>query len=74
MLALNGEMDLQVPADVNLPTVMAVLAKGGNSDYAAVKLPRLNRLFQTTKTGLPGEYRSIEETFSPTLSQSCLNG
>ncbi len=65
VLALNGALDLQVPADANLPALVAALAAGGNPDYTAVKLPGLNHLFQTAKTGLIGEYGTIEETFSP---------
>jgi len=30
-----------------------------------VKLPHLNHLFQTAKTGSPMEYAKIEETFAP---------
>ena len=65
VLALNGELDLQVPPGLNLPAIVAALEKGSNSDYAAVKLPRLNHLFQTATTGSPAEYAAIEETFAP---------
>jgi pimeloyl-ACP methyl ester carboxylesterase len=65
VLALNGALDLQVPADVNLPALVAELSAGGNPDYEVVKLPGLNHLFQSAKRGLPGEYGTIEETFSP---------
>jgi uncharacterized protein len=65
VLALNGELDLQVPPALNLPAIVAALEKGANADYAAVKLPRLNHLFQTATTGSPAEYAAIEETFAP---------
>ncbi|MGH2994092.1 MAG: alpha/beta hydrolase family protein [Solirubrobacterales bacterium] len=65
VLALNGELDLQVPATQNLPTIVAALEAGGNPDYEAAKLPRLNHLFQTAETGSPTEYAAIEETFAP---------
>jgi uncharacterized protein len=64
VLALNGELDLQVPPGLNLPAIVAALETGGNADYAAVKLPRLNHLFQTATTGSPAEYAAIEETFA----------
>ena len=32
---------------------------------ATVRLPGLNHLFQTAETGLPSEYRTVEETMSP---------
>ncbi|MGA3024873.1 MAG: alpha/beta fold hydrolase [Bryobacteraceae bacterium] len=66
VLGLNGGLDLQVPADANLPALAGALAAAGNPDYAIVKLPGLNHLFQTARTGLVGEYGAIEETFSPT--------
>jgi uncharacterized protein len=65
VLAVNGELDLQVPASQNLPAIVAALEAGGNRDYAAVKLPGLNHLFQTATTGSPEEYEKIEETIAP---------
>ena len=65
VLAINGELDLQVPAKENLTVIAAALKAGGNKDYKTVELPRLNHLFQTARTGLPVEYGQIEETISP---------
>jgi biotin carboxylase len=65
VLALNGEKDLQVAADVNLPAIVKALKSGGNKAVTMMKLPELNHLFQHCKTGLPAEYGEIEETFSP---------
>jgi hypothetical protein len=65
VLAINGELDLQVPPRPNLPAIAAALEAGGNADYAAVKLPRLNHLFQTATTGSPSEYEAIAETLAP---------
>ena len=65
VLALTGELDLQVPAGENLISIASALEAGGNRDYAVVKLPGLNHLFQTAKVGAPSEYGEIEETFSP---------
>lgn len=64
VLALNGEKDLQVSADVNLPAIEKALKSGGNKVLTTIKLPELNHLFQHCKTGLPAEYGEIEETFS----------
>jgi hypothetical protein len=64
-LLVNGELDLQVMPDQNLPPLEAALKKGGNTDYKVVRLPGLNHLLQTAKTGLPGEYGQIEETMAP---------
>jgi len=65
VLALNGEKDLQVAADVNLPAIEKALKSGGNSTVKTIKFPELNHLFQHCKTGLPSEYGEIEETISP---------
>ncbi len=65
VLAINGENDLQVPAKVNLEAIEEALAKGGNKKVTTKELPNLNHLFQECETGLPGEYATIEQTFSP---------
>lgn len=65
VLALNGELDLQVLARENLPVIEASLKEGGNPDYRVMRLPNLNHLFQTAKTGAPAEYGQIEETMAP---------
>ncbi|MGD0581727.1 MAG: alpha/beta fold hydrolase [Bacteroidales bacterium] len=65
VLALNGEKDLQVSADVNLPAIEAALRSSGNNNVKTVRLPGLNHLYQHCTTGLPSEYNKIEETFSP---------
>ena len=65
VLALNGEKDLQVAADVNLKAIAKALKSGGNKSVTVVKLPGLNHLFQHCKTGLPSEYGEIDETISP---------
>jgi uncharacterized protein len=65
VLALNGEKDLQVSADENLPAIAKALKSGGNKNVKTIKPEGLNHLFQHCKTGLPSEYSGIEETFSP---------
>jgi uncharacterized protein len=65
VLALNGDKDLQVNADENLPAIAKALRSGGNALCKTIKLPGLNHLFQHCKTGFPSEYGNIEETFSP---------
>ena len=65
VLALNGEKDLQVDPEQNLPVIENSLKNGGNKNFKTIKLPGLNHLFQTTKTGALSEYGQNEETFSP---------
>jgi pimeloyl-ACP methyl ester carboxylesterase len=65
VLALNGELDLQVDPDQNLPAIEAVLREGGNPDVTVRRLAGLNHLLQTAQTGAVEEYGTIEETMSP---------
>jgi fermentation-respiration switch protein FrsA (DUF1100 family) len=65
VLALNGSLDTQVPAEQNLAAVAAALEQAGNKDVTTAALPGLNHLFQTSMTGSPTEYALIEETFAP---------
>ena len=63
ILVLNGALDRQVPARLDLDAVRAALA---NNPRAVVKeLPGLNHLFQTATTGGGDEYVAIEETLAP---------
>jgi pimeloyl-ACP methyl ester carboxylesterase len=64
VLALNGDKDLQVDSKVNLVAIEKALQASGNKDYTIKELPRLNHLFQTSKTGSVTEYGSIEETIA----------
>jgi pimeloyl-ACP methyl ester carboxylesterase len=63
VLALNGSLDLQVPADANLAAIRQALAH--NPHAVEIELAGLNHLFQTAKTGAPNEYNEIEETIAP---------
>jgi alpha/beta superfamily hydrolase len=65
VLALNGSLDLQVAADVNLPAIEKNLKSSGNNSVKTMKMEGLNHLFQHCKSGLPAEYGKIDETFSP---------
>jgi pimeloyl-ACP methyl ester carboxylesterase len=65
VLALNGEKDLQVPPKQNLPVIRKALEAAGNKNFETDELPGLNHLFQTAKTGSPGEYAQIDETIAP---------
>ena len=65
VLALNGELDVQVDAEQNLTAIVAALEKGGNQNVTVHRLPEHNHLFQRAKTGLVNEYGAIEETLSP---------
>ncbi len=65
VLALNGSNDLQVPSKENLEIIEKILKESGNEDVETKQLENLNHLFQESETGLPNEYATIEQTFSP---------
>jgi pimeloyl-ACP methyl ester carboxylesterase len=65
VLAVAGELDVQVSADTNLAAIERAMKAGGNERVTTKVFPKLNHLFQHAKTGSPGEYGQIEETFAP---------
>jgi pimeloyl-ACP methyl ester carboxylesterase len=65
VLALNGEKDLQVAAELNLPAIAQALKMAKNRDVTLKRLPNLNHLFQHATTGDIAEYAKSEETISP---------
>jgi hypothetical protein len=64
VLALNGSLDVQVPAKENLAAAREALKK--NPKARVMELAGMNHLLQEAKTGAPSEYNDIEETMSPT--------
>lgn len=65
VLAINGEKDLQVLPNENLQAIKEALIRGRNKKVTTKELQNLNHLFQECKTGLPNEYATTEQTFSP---------
>ncbi len=65
VLAINGDADIQVDADMNLNSIQTALAKSKAKQVTIKKIPGLNHLFQTCKTCTVQEYGQLEETFSP---------
>ncbi len=64
VLALNGDRDLQVEAEQNLPAIEAALELGPCNDFEIKTLAGLNHLFQHSETGKPSEYGKLEESFA----------
>lgn len=69
VLALNGERDVQVDADMNLIAIESNIKKNGNQQVTIKKYPDLNHLFQHCKSGTLSEYGQLEETISPEVLQ-----
>ena len=65
VLAVNGDKDIQVDADMNLKAVEDWVKSNGNKKVTTKKYPGLNHLFQSCKTCTIMEYGQLEETISP---------
>ncbi|HWB82249.1 MAG TPA: alpha/beta fold hydrolase [Nannocystaceae bacterium] len=65
VLALVGELDVQVDAEQNATAITKALKKGKNKKADVRRMPGLNHLFQHAKTGGVEEYGTIEETIAP---------
>lgn len=65
ILALNGDLDVQILPDPNLTNLEQLFETQGHPASKAVLLEGLNHLFQPADTGLPVEYPTIETTFDP---------
>lgn len=70
VLAVNGELDIQVLPKENLAEISKALKEGNNPDVTLKEFPKLNHLFQTAKTGMVNEYGQIEETFAPVVLET----
>ncbi|RYE58168.1 MAG: alpha/beta fold hydrolase [Sphingobacteriales bacterium] len=73
ILALNGELDLQVSAKENLQAIRLIVEQSGIKKSSVNELPKLNHLFQESKTGAIDEYSQIEQSFSPLALNEILN-
>jgi len=65
VLALFGEKDVQVPAEMNRKEMVAAFERGGNKAGAVKIIAGANHLFQGAKTGGVGEYASLPKAFTP---------
>jgi uncharacterized protein len=70
VLALDGELDLQVPPDQNLPEIERALQEAKNQDFTVTMMPGLNHLLQPAKTGSIAEYATIEITMDPSALEA----
>jgi uncharacterized protein len=70
VLALNGEKDIQVIPQQNLPAIEAALKKSKSPAYKTQQLPGLNHLFQQCTVCSTGEYGKLQQSFAPEALQS----
>ncbi len=65
VLTLFGELDMQVPLELNKEPMEKVFKKSGNKDYTIHVFPKANHLFQEAITGNPAEYATLKKEFAP---------
>lgn len=64
VLALNGEKDIQVNAEQNLPAIAAALDAGKNYNYEIITMIGMNHLFQSCTLCTLEEYGRLPESIS----------
>ncbi len=67
VLGIFGELDLQVPAETNVPLMEEALQRAGNGDVTITIYPLANHLFQEAITGSTSEYATLKKEFVPDL-------
>jgi pimeloyl-ACP methyl ester carboxylesterase len=65
VLALFGELDVQVDAAQNKAALQQILARAGNDDVTIVIVPAANHLFVKARTGSMGEYATLPKDLAP---------
>lgn len=65
LFALNGEMDLQVPAKENFNALQDIMKKDPSKKFTLKSYPAHNHLFQECEKGTVQEYPQLEQTISP---------
>ena len=65
VLALNGDKDLQVAAQQNIPVIESSLKKARNKNFKTLILKGLNHTFQTCIRCTYNEAPFLEQTISP---------
>jgi len=65
VLALSGDLDLQVDSVENVPLLRQAYEASGNRDFTVIEIEGVNHLFQKAQSGSPALYGAIEETIAP---------
>jgi pimeloyl-ACP methyl ester carboxylesterase len=63
VLAVFGELDMQVPVSLNRKPMETAFANGKTKDWKVEVLPKANHLFLAAVTGSPTEYPTLEKKF-----------
>jgi pimeloyl-ACP methyl ester carboxylesterase len=69
-LFLFGELDTQIPTEVNRTAIREILEQSGNNDYALKTISKANHVFHGANTGSPSEYMRLEKKFAAGFLES----
>ena len=69
VLALNGNLDIQVAAEPNLEGYRTALGKSASPSYKVIELDSINHLFQKVATRATSEYYNCPESFNEEVMQ-----
>lgn len=72
-LIMNGDKDVQVPAQENVSGLQQALANCSKANIDTVILPNYNHLFQATQDGNVELYQSLPNGFDTKVSQTIAN-
>jgi hypothetical protein len=67
ILAVFGELDLQVPPEANRLALEQALKRRANRDHLIKVMPKANHLYQEARTGNVSEYAVLKKEFVPGL-------
>jgi len=65
VLAIGGDKDFVAPPEHHLTAIEAILDVAPAADVTTITFAGLNHLLQEAEPGLPTEYASLENSFSP---------
>jgi dienelactone hydrolase len=65
VLAVFGEMDNAVPAEVNRAAMREAYQAGGNANLTIKVIPRANHVFMEADSGTPDEIPHLRKAFAP---------
>lgn len=68
MLAISGGLDVQVPADKNLPLLREIVARSKVKGSRVEEIDGINHLLQPAKTGAVSEYAGLPKVLEPRVA------
>lgn len=73
VLVMTGSLDRVLPADQNLPGLLAALLQAPTKDVTIRVVPGVNHIFQLAKTGLPIEYGFLGPSYPPPVADELID-